>query len=153
MTTALHLERMRQIRKDASYEYNDTSRTLLVALFYGACAVLTLVIYGGGGKDAGWLLMDRVPAWQLHMGVTCVGLITFFVFLCILEFLETKSRTTAWRSSAPWLPLVGLTALATSVHVPIYVVFLVGGSYAVWAYRRTCSVRRTPGLRKRKVSV
>jgi len=143
---------MRRRRKDANQnlEYNDTITTLLVALFCGACAVLTVENYAGDAKDAGWLHMDRIPDWQLHMGTACVGFVTFFVFLCVLEFLETKSRTTAWRSSAPWLPLVGLTALATVIHIPVYIVIPVGGSYAVWAYRRTCSVRRTPAYRKEK---
>jgi hypothetical protein len=135
---------MGQRKKNRSNEYNDTMTTLLVALFCGACAVLTVESYGGDAKDAKWLLMDRVSAWQLHMGSACVGIITFFAFLFILEFLETKSKITAWRSSAPWLPLVGLTALATAVHIPIYIIFLVGGSHAVWAYRRTSTVRRTP---------
>ena len=117
MTTTLQLAQMGQRKKDASNEYNDTSRTLLVALFCGVCAILTIETYSGDAKDAGWLLVDRVPAWQLHMGTACVGFVTFFIFLSVLEFLETKSRTAAWRSSAPWLPLVGLTAFATAVHI------------------------------------
>jgi hypothetical protein len=141
---------MRQGKKKGSCEYNDTSITLLVALFGGACAFITVESICGDANDAGWQQMNRLPAWQVHMGSACVGIITFVVFLFILEFLETRSRITAWQSSAPWLPLVGLTALATVVHIPIYVVFLVGGSYAVWAYRRTCSVRRSPKSRERK---
>jgi hypothetical protein len=147
--TALQVVPVGHKRKSGSNEYNDTMTTLLVALFCGACAVLTIESYGGDAKDAGWLRMERVPAWQLHIGTVCVGIITFFVFLFILEFLETRSRITAWRSSAPWLPLVGLTALATLVHIPFYIVLLVGASYTVWAYRRTCSVRRS--LRSGKV--
>lgn len=137
-------------RKGASYEYNDTETTLLVALFCGACTILTVESYAGDAKDMGWLFMDSVPAWQLHMGSACIGIIAFFVFLCILEFIETRSRTTAWRSSVPWLPLVGLTGLATAVHISIYIVILVGGGYSVWAYRRTCSVRRSSVSSKRK---
>jgi hypothetical protein len=83
------------------------------------------------------------------MGSVFVGIVTFIVFLFILEFLETRSQITAWRSSAPWLPLVGLTGLATAVHIPFYIALLVGVSYAVWAYRRTCSVRHS--LRPSKV--
>jgi len=148
--TALQVVPVGHKRKSGSNEYNDTMTTLLVALFCGACAVLTIESYGGDAKDAGWLRMERVPAWQLHIGTVCGGIITFFVFLFILEFLETNSRTTAWRSSASWLPLVGLTASATLIHIPIYVVFLGGGSYAVWAYRRTCRVRSSPRSRKLK---
>jgi hypothetical protein len=141
---------MAQRKKKTSNEYSHTPTTLLVALFGGACAFITAESICGDANDAGWQQMNRLPAWQVHMGSVCVGIMTFCVFLFILEFLETKSRITAWRSSAPWLPLVGLTALATVVHIPIYVVFLVGGSYAVWAYRRTCSVRRSPVSQKGK---
>ena len=140
---------MGQRKKQSSHEYNHSPTTLLVALFGGACACITVESIYGDANDAGWKQMNRLPAWQVHMGSGCVGIITFFVFLFILEFLETNSRTTAWRSSAAWLPLVGLTALATLVHVPFYIVLLVGASYAVWAYRRTCSVRRS--LRSSKV--
>jgi hypothetical protein len=38
--------------------------------------------------------------------------------------------------------------LATIVHIPFCIVLLAGSSYAVWAYRRTSSVRRAPGPRK-----
>jgi hypothetical protein len=139
---------MRQGKKKGSCEYNDTSITLLVALFGGACAFITVESICGDANDAGWQQMNRLPAWQVHMGSACVGIVTFFVFLFILEFLETKSRITAWRSSAPWLPLVGFTALATIVHIPFCIVLLAGSSYAVWAYRRTSSVRRAPGPHK-----
>ena len=132
---------MGQGKNKRRYEYNDTAITLHVALFCGACAVLTVESFAGDAMHTGWQLIDRVPVWQLNMGSVCGGIITFFVFLFILEFLETNSRTTAWRSSAPWLPLVGLTALATLVHILFYIVLLLGASYAVWAYRRTSSVR------------
>ena len=141
---------MRQGKKKGSCEYNDTSITLLVALFGGACAFITVESICGDANDAGWQQMNRLPAWQVHMGSACVGIVTFFVFLFILEFLETKSRITAWRSSAPWLPLVGFTALATIVHIPLCAVLLAGASYAVWAYRRTCSARRAPRSSKVK---
>jgi hypothetical protein len=141
---------MRQGKKKGSCEYNDTSITLLVALFGGACAFITVESICGDANDAGWQQMNRLPAWQVHMGSACVGIVTFFVFLFILEFLETKSRITAWRSSAPWLPLVGFTALATIVHIPFCIVLLAGSSYAVWAYRRTCSARRSPRSSKVK---
>jgi hypothetical protein len=140
---------MGQRKKQSSHEYNHSPTTLLVALFGGACAFITVESIYGDANGAGWQEMNRLPAWQVHMGSMCVGILTFFVFLFILEFLETNSRTTAWKSCAPWLPLVGLTALATLVHLPFYILLLVGASYAVWAYRRTCSVRRS--LRSSKV--
>jgi hypothetical protein len=121
-----------------------------VAAFGGACAILTVESTFNDGMDMWEHQMSRLTAWQIHMGSACVGVITFFVFLFILEFLETRSRITAWRSSAPWLPLIGFTALATIVHIPFCIVLLAGVSYAVWAYRRTSSVRRAPSARKEK---
>ena len=141
---------MGQRKTKRSDEYNDTSITILVALFLGACTLLAIEAVLGASEDAGWHLTGSIPKWQLHMGTTCGGTITFFVYLYILQFIETDSRPTAWRSSLPWLPLVGLTALATTVYIPFYIVFLIGGCYAVWAYRRTRNVRRLPIPRKRK---
>ena len=140
---------MAQRKKKTNNEYGHTPTTLLVALFGGACAFITVESICGDANDAGWQQMNRLPAWQVHMGSACVGIITSFVFLFILELLETRSKITAWRSSAPWLPLVGFTALATIVHIPFCIVLLASASYAVWAYRRTCSVRRS--LRSSKV--
>lgn len=135
-------------RKSSSHEFNDTSITILVALFFGACAVLAIEAVVGATEDAGWELIDRIPKWQLHMGAVCGGMVMFFLYMYILQFIETNSRPTAWRSSVPWLPIVALTALATTVYIPAHIVILVGGGYAVWAYRRTCSVRRTDVSRK-----
>jgi uncharacterized BrkB/YihY/UPF0761 family membrane protein len=146
--TALLVMEMGQRKKQSSHEYNHNRTTLLVALFGGACAFITVESIYGDANDAGWQEMNRFPAWQVHMGSVCVGIITFFVFLFILELLETRSRITAWRSTAPWLPLVGFTVLATIVHIPFCIVLLAGSSYAVWAYRRTSSVRRAPGPHK-----
>jgi len=141
---------MGQRKKQSSREYNHSPTTLLVTLFGGACAFITVESICGDANDAGWQQMNRLPAWQVHMGSACAGIITFFVFLFILEFLETRSRITAWRSSAPWLPLVGFTALATIVHIPFYIVLLAGASYALYAYRRTCNARCSPGSCKGK---
>lgn len=90
--------------------------------------------------------MVKLPAWQVHMGSVCIGIMTFFTFLFVLEVLETRSHMTAWRSSAPWLPLVGLTLLATIIHIPFYIVILSGTAYGVWAYRQTSNVRRSSRL-------
>jgi len=60
-------------------------------------------------------------------------------FLCIYVysgiFGNSVKKITAWLSSAPWLPLIEFSVLATVVHIPLYIVLLVGASYAVWAYR------------------
>jgi hypothetical protein len=88
----------------------------------------------------------KLLAWQVNMGALCAGIVTFFVFLFLLELFETRSKIIAWRSSAPWLPLAGLTAIATVIHIPFYIVALIGAIYSIWAYRRTNSVRRLTRL-------
>jgi hypothetical protein len=135
---------MRKRKNGASDENNDAATSLLVALFGGACAFITVE---STFEDMLELLGHRsgkLPRWQLHMGSPSVAFISFVVFVFILAILETGSRAKAWRSSAPWLPLAALTALAIVVHVLSYIVLLVGIFYAIWAYRRTCSVRRSP---------
>jgi len=137
-------------RKAANPEDNDTQVTMIVALFCAACAVLTIQVYAGDAIEAGWLHLDRAANWQVHMGTASVGLTTFVLSLSVLEFMETASKSIALRSGAPWVPLVGLTAIATIIHVPSILVAVVGVSYAVVAYRRTCNVRRSPASRKGK---
>jgi len=141
---------MGQRKEKTSYEFNHTPTTLLVALFGGACGFIAIESTIGDAMDAWGLQMKRVSSWQVHMGSTCVGVATFFIFLFILELMETKSKITAWRSSVPWLPLVLPTALATFVHVPFYIVIVICAGYAVWAYHRTCSVRRSPARSERR---
>jgi hypothetical protein len=133
-------------KKRSSYEYNHTAKTLLMALFGGVCAFIAVETTLPDLMESWGRRMDKLPGWQVHMGSACVGIITFFTFLFILEQLETRSRITAWRSSAPWLPLVGLTLLATIIHIPYYVVIAVGILYGVCAYRLTSSVRRSSHL-------
>ena len=130
----------------SSYEYNHTPTTLLMALFGGTCAFIAVEttlpdLIGSWGRQ-----IEKLPAWQVHMGSACSGIIAFLTFLFIQEVLETRSRIVAWRSTGPWLPLVGLTLLATIIHIPFYIVILVGTIYGVWAYRQTSSVRRSSRL-------
>ena len=130
----------------SNYEYNHTPTTLLLALLGGSCAFIAVETTLPDVMDVWGSQMNKFPGWQFHMGSACSGIVTFFTFLFLLELHETKSRITAWRSSAPWLPLVGLTLLATIVHIPYYIVILVGTICGVWAYRQTSSVRRSPRL-------
>jgi hypothetical protein len=127
----------------SSYEYNDTPTTLMVALLGGSSAFLVVETTLPDVMD---LWGSKLPGWQFHLGSACGGITTFFTFLFLLELHETRSRTTAWRTSAPWLPLVGVTLLATIIHIPWYIVIFVGTVYGVWAYRQTSSVRRSPRL-------
>jgi hypothetical protein len=130
----------------SAYECNHTPTTLLLALFGGSCAFIAVETTLSDVMDLWGSQMNKFPGWQFHMGSACSGIVTFLIFLFLLELHETRSRITAWRSSAPWLPLVGLILLATIIHIPYYIVILVGMIGGVWAYRQTASVRRSPRL-------
>ena len=129
-----------------SYEYDYTATTLLLALLGGSCAFIAVETTLPDVMDVWGSQMNKFPGWQFHMGSACSGIVTFLTFLFLLELHETRSRITAWRSSAPWLPLVGLTLLATIIHIPSYIVIMVGTIFAVWAYLQTSSVRRSHRL-------
>lgn len=131
-------------KRQSRYEHNHTPTTLLMASFGGSCAFITIETTFPDLIELWRQNMNKLPGWQVHMGSVCVGTLTFFLFLYFLEVIETRSKITAWRSSAPWLPLILLTALATIIHIPFYVVIPIGAIYGIWAYRRTCSVRQLP---------
>ena len=135
---------MEKRRVQSSHDYNHTPTTLLMALFGGACAFITVESTLPDAMESLEHHMNKLPGWQAHMGSASVGIIAFLTFLFILELLETRSKRTAWRCSAPWLPLFGLAAIATAVHIPFYLVALLGAIYDVFAYRWTSSVRRLP---------
>jgi hypothetical protein len=133
-------------KKKPTFEYHDTPTTLVVASFGGACAFITVVNTIGDIVESLGHQANKLLAWQVNMGALCVGIVTFFIFLFILVVLETRSKITAWRSSAPWLPLAGLTAIATVIHISFYIVALTGVIYGVWAYRRTSIIRQMARL-------
>jgi hypothetical protein len=130
-------------KKKSSYEFNHTPTTLLVASFGGACAFITVENTIDDIMELWGHQANKLHGWQVDMGSLCVGVITFFTFVFILGVLETRSKITAWRSSAPWLPLAGLTAIATVVHIPFYFVAPIGAIFGVWAYRSTNNARRS----------
>jgi hypothetical protein len=134
---------MGRLKNRSSDEYNHTPITLMVALLGGSSAFLAVETTLPDLMD---LWGSKLRGWQFHMGSACGGIVAFFTFLFFLELHETKSRMKAWRSSAPWLPLVGLTLLATIIRIPYCIVILAGIICGVWAYRQTSSVRRSPRL-------
>jgi hypothetical protein len=131
-------------KKQLRYEFNHAPTTVLMAVFGGACGFITAESFFEEIIDLFSYPTTKVPAWQVHMGSVCAGIITFVAFLFMLEVFETRSRAIAWHSSWPWLPLVGLTAISTVVHVPLYFVAPLSAICIVWAYRRTNSARRPP---------
>jgi predicted transcriptional regulator of viral defense system len=80
---------MGQRKKQSSHEYNHSPTTLLVALFGGACAFITVESIYGDANDAGWQQMNRLPAWQVHMGSACVGII----YALFVELNERSKAT------------------------------------------------------------
>jgi hypothetical protein len=98
----------------------------MLALLGGLCAFIAVETTLPDVMDVWGSQMNKFPGWQFHMGSACSGVMTFFTFLFFLELFETRSRMTAWRTSVPWTPLVGLTLLAAIVHIPYYIVILVG---------------------------
>jgi hypothetical protein len=132
-------------QKQARYEYNHFPTTLTVAAFVGACALITLESFFDDIMDLLTSWASPIHTWQFHMGSVCAGMVTFVASLFLLGVFETRSKATAWHSSWPWLPLVPLTAFATVIDIPFYLILLVGIIYSVWAYRRSSKTR--PWLR------
>jgi hypothetical protein len=130
-------------KKQPSYEYHHTPTTLLVALFGGVCAFIAVETFLPELLALYERKIGKFPEWQVRMGSTCIEVTAFFAFLFFLEWFETRLCKTAWRASAPWLPLVGLTLLATIIHIPYAIVIMAGTINSVWAYRQTSSVRRS----------
>jgi hypothetical protein len=116
-----------------------------IAILVAASGGVGILIYAESALDDVQSTVDQhaptIPGWQLHGGSSCLGAVAFVVILFFLELLGKQSKIAAWRSSWPWLPLIGFTALATLIHIPAYAVIPVCAAIGVWAYSRTRSVR------------
>ena len=127
-------------RNKPEYEIDPTLVALAVSCLGGAGGLYSAEILYGALLDSGTSDIPGLPSWRAHMGSICVGMVAFVITFFLLEALGRKSKTIAWRSSVPWLPLIVLTAVATAIHIPIYAVIITGAIYSVWAYRRTRAV-------------
>ncbi len=129
--------RIKKIQEQPDIGMGPTSLALLVGLLGG----LGILFYGesllgdiqGGGAPHG----SRLANWQIHMGAICMGAAAFITILFLMELLSRQSKIAAWRISWPWLPLVGVTAVATFIHIPPYAVIFVCAIDTVWAYIKT----------------
>jgi hypothetical protein len=123
---------------------HDPTSIAPLAAFLGGVGVLS---YGesllGDLQDSGGLHAQALADWQVHMGASCMGAAALVVILYLLELLGRQSKIIAWRSSWPWLPLVGLTALATVIHIPAFAVIVMCVLDAAWASYRTRTARGT----------
>lgn len=111
-----------------------TPIALSIALLMGAgifyCAEVTWNSMG----------LAQFPAWRAHMGSASLGLLGFMLCLFLLESLGKGSRRLALRSTMPWAPLAVLTAAATLIHIPAWVVVMTVLVYSPWACLKTCAV-------------
>jgi uncharacterized membrane protein YfcA len=120
------------------------------ANWIGFVGGLGMIHYGesllGDIQGTGDLHARSLANWQVHMGSACLGTAAFAIILFLLELLGHKSKIYAWRATWPWLPLVGVIALATRIHFPAYVVIVmcvldVGwASYKIWATRKASNL-------------
>lgn len=132
------------MKKNKRRRKSDTtsgSSTLQVAGVIGGLGglsggeVLYIALKGPGGYQ-----VPGLPSWRAHSACICLGLVSFVVtFFCLVE-LETKSRILAWRSSAPWIPLILVTAFSTVIHIPALFLLPACAIYFIWAYRHVISV-------------
>jgi hypothetical protein len=122
-----------------------------LALLVGSLGGLGIVTYGesllGDIQSTDDSHAPSLANWQVHMGAVCMGTAAFVIIFFLLELLGRQSKRSAWQSSWPWLPLVGLTALATIIHIPVYAVIPMSVLEAAWAYRR---MQATTGTSKTK---
>jgi len=132
---------MRKRSKQSDSGHDPT----LIAIFVAALGGAGILVYAESALDDVQSTVDRhaptMPGWRLHMGSSCLSAVAFVVILFFLELLGKQSKIAAWRSSWPWLPLIGFTALGTLIRIPAYAVIPVCAAIAVWAYRRTRGLR------------
>jgi hypothetical protein len=59
---------MEKRRVQSSHDYNHTPTTLLMALFGGACAFLTIESILPDAMESSGHQPNEFPGWQVHMG-------------------------------------------------------------------------------------
>jgi hypothetical protein len=116
---------------------DSTPMAVAIATLCGATALYCGEIIYDNIKDSGAPDIRQLPGWRAHMASACVGTLAFVISLFLLESLGRRSKSSALRSTVPWLPLVVLTGLATAIHIPTYLVALVTALYSPWAYLHT----------------
>jgi len=126
---------------DVDWDNDPTPRALVVACLGGACGLCTAALLHDALTYSGAVTISWLPLWRAHMAIACVGIISSILSLYFLEVLARRSKHKAWKSSSSWLLLVALTGSATVIHIPTYVVILVGALCTGWAYHR---MRRIP---------
>jgi hypothetical protein len=139
--TALSVNLMGKRNQQLRAGMDLTSVALLVACLGGAGILFYSESTFPDALNLAGQRAKTVPGWQIHMGSTCVAVLAFVVILFLLELLGRRSKGIAWRSSWPWMPLIGLTAMASLIHIPAYAIIPICALYSIWAYRRTRHAR------------
>jgi hypothetical protein len=120
---------------------DDGTKATSLALIIGSLGGLGIFMYGENllGDLQGWGAPhgSSLANWQVDMGATCMGAVAFVTVFFLMEVLSRRSKIDAWRTSWPWLPLVGITASATIIHIPTYAVIVVCAIESGWAYFKT----------------
>jgi hypothetical protein len=132
---------MKKAKRHKQKDQDSTPVAVTIATLCGATALYCGEIIYDNIKDSGAPDMRRLPGWRAHMASACIGTLAFVISLFLLESLGRRSKSSALRSTAPWLPLVALTGLATAIHIPSYLVALVTALYSPWAYLHTRPLR------------
>jgi hypothetical protein len=114
--------------------YPSLPAILIAALVGGAMLQYIEFVFMSATDDNGHSF--DIPMWRVHMGSACLGSVAFMIALFCFEALERRSKSLALRLTVPWIPLVGITGLATIIHIPIAIVVVCSLVYVVWAYRR-----------------
>jgi hypothetical protein len=143
------MKRKREVQDEGS---DSTPLALLVAFLGGIGIVLNEESLLGDLQTTPDSRAAALANWQVHMGAVCMGMTAFVVIFFLLHLLERKSKMFAWRCTWPWLPLIGVTALAAMIHIPAYAVALLCVIGAAWAYHRTRLAKRTPIARNKVTS-
>jgi hypothetical protein len=129
-------------KKRERQTYSPDQTLVAFGIGWVACAGISYVaeivyddVVANGGK------LPSIPDWRIHMATASLGITVFALTFYSLEALARGSKLTAWRSTAPWLPLVALTAAASFVHMPAYAMILACLLYSFCAFRWMRSVK------------
>ena len=131
---------MNRPRKQTSMPAS-TPVALLVSLLIAAGTFYCAEVTYGKIEESAAPGVPPFPAWRVHMGSACIGMLSFMLCLFLLESLGRGSRRIALRSVTPWAPLALLTGAATVIHIPPLFVLIMTLVYSPWACLKTCAIR------------
>jgi hypothetical protein len=121
--------------KSAKRQLKDpTPVAMAIAVLCGAAALYCSEIIYDNIKDTGSPDVNALPGWRAHMAAGCIGAAALVISLFLLERVGGRSKSRAFRSVLPWLPLVMVTGLGTVIHIPSYAVVAAITFYSPWAY-------------------